>query len=431
MGTSIPSDQVFVLPGNYRVLRETAATAVLGEASFLSHRQNEERLSFSNQLRREAEDYFAGILTYFRKGVPTVVELRPDEIMVENALPTLEARLVGGPGDQEIDPDTTAMMLNGHPVAGIFNPSSGRLVHIPHTPLPNGEHTFSVMARNRNGNAILPNQGRFRISLPLKDLVVLSTFSLLPLGDDVSTRIEVHAVDQYGNPVVDGTEITLTVTGGRLDRNTILTEGGNGIAYFFPPAKAAEIEVMAECNGVRAGTAIRCGTVNHGLVRATITGPDGTPLDRVKVSASGAVVGTTDRNGLVFLRAAHTGETSVTLSKTGFLDGEALIAFEKGTFRNEAFLLEPRADGVFLNRTITIDPEPWDKRFSPENRLQTTCGSLKHRRCLSAANPPSASRCKNRFNPSIAGGRPHLGPSVAGRRTGKGRILYHRYAPCH
>jgi len=40
-----------VLPGNYSVLRDTTSTAILGEASYLTHRENERRLTLHGFLR--------------------------------------------------------------------------------------------------------------------------------------------------------------------------------------------------------------------------------------------------------------------------------------------------------------------------------------------------------------------------------------------
>jgi N-acetylmuramoyl-L-alanine amidase len=55
-------------PGNYHVLRNTEAPAILGEASFMTNMKNERLLSYHRQLMLEAEGYFTGILNYFRKG---------------------------------------------------------------------------------------------------------------------------------------------------------------------------------------------------------------------------------------------------------------------------------------------------------------------------------------------------------------------------
>ena len=86
------------------MLRNTEAVAILGEASFISNRKNEKRLSLFNQLRREAEDYFLGILFYLQKGIPKVVEHYPDGITIGNACPQIKARIIGGPEGEAIDP---------------------------------------------------------------------------------------------------------------------------------------------------------------------------------------------------------------------------------------------------------------------------------------------------------------------------------------
>jgi hypothetical protein len=94
-------------------------------------------------------------------------------------------------------------------------------------------------------------------------------------------------------------------------------------------------------------------------------------LSGVEVTENGEVLGTTDQNGLVFLLAAHDDETTVTLSKAGYLPREETFLFEKGKFRSQLFALVPRAGGVFLGRTVTLDPEPWDELFAEENGLKS------------------------------------------------------------
>ncbi len=370
LANGLSPEEIFVLPGNYRVLRETEATAILGEASFLSHGKNEERLALSNQLRREAESYFSGILTYFQKASPEAVELHPDGETLEVAFPPVGARLIGGHGGKAIDPATVSVFLDGGTVLSTFDPQSGILTHIPQSPLTNGPHAFSVAARNFNGNAIRPNRACFRIALPPGQINVSSSFALLPLGDDASSRIEVQALDDHGNPVADGTALSVTASGGRLDRSITFTAGGKGVAYFFPPSHSGEIEVVVSSSRVSGTTRITCGSVPNSLLRLSITDQDHAPLGGVHVTGKGSIMDITDENGLAFLHTQRVGEIPVTLSRPGYLTAETALMFEKGTFQTAQRVLKLRAGGAFLEQTITIDPEPWDNRFADEYGLK-------------------------------------------------------------
>src|SRR4030042_3107578 len=116
--------EVSVFPGNYRVLRNTKALAILGEASFISNKENEKRLTLANQLRREAEDYFLGILTYFQKGIPELSDYRPHDATLHNAFPQLQAKIIGGKESKAIDPGTPHLYLDGVLVPASFDPQT-------------------------------------------------------------------------------------------------------------------------------------------------------------------------------------------------------------------------------------------------------------------------------------------------------------------
>ena len=285
-------DEIYVFPGNYRVLRNNRAVAILGEASFISNKKNEKRLSLSNQLRREAEDYFLGILTYFQKGIPEVIDHYPDGVTIDTAFPRIEARIVGGPGGESIDPETTRLYLDELLVPSKFNPQTEIISHTPDRPLKNGEHTFFVEARNYNGNVTWSKPAQFRLSLPPAYLKTTSSFSSLPTDGGSSSRIEVRALDCHGNPVVDGSPISLSVSAGRLDKKFVSTIDGRGIACFFPPEEPAEAEVEARCQNLIGKTTISCGPLDDALVRITVSGYHHKPVDMVRVKGEETILGT-------------------------------------------------------------------------------------------------------------------------------------------
>lgn len=357
-GQSIP--EVFVLPGNYRVLRNTEAVAILGEASFISNRNNEKRLSLANQLRREAEDYFLGILTYFQKGIPEVVDPSPAETTLSTAYPQIKASIIGGSDGASLDPENTRLYLDGLLVPATFTPQTGEITYIPENPLKNGKHTYFIEARNRNGNINRKRPIDFLVSLPPSSVQIASTFSSLPADGAGCSPIEVVVTDSYGNPVIDGTLIFLSATAGKLDPDVISTVDGRGIGYFFPPEETKEVTIEARCQTIIAQTRISCGPVDDALVQLTIEDNRQRPLDRVRVHDEESTLGVSDTNGLVFVRLYRAGAYPLTLERYGYTPKNELIVFEKGAFRRERLTLFPREDGLLLGKKITLDPEPWD-----------------------------------------------------------------------
>ncbi|MCD6352583.1 MAG: N-acetylmuramoyl-L-alanine amidase [Proteobacteria bacterium] len=351
-------DEIFVFPGNFFVLRNTRTVAILGEASFISNKKNETRLSLSNQLRREAEDYFLGILTCFQKGIPEVIDHYPDGVTIATAFPQIEATISGG---ESIDPETLKLYLNGEVVPSQYNPKTGKVSYTPESPLKNGEHTFSVEARNHNGNAVRAKPAHFYISLPPAQIKVHSSFSSLPADEVSSSRIEVVAFDRHGNPVIDGTPISLEASAGSLNTKIISTITGRGSAYFFSPEKPKKVKIDAQYEGITGNTIIQCGPVDAALVRIRITDNHNKPIDRVRIKMGETLIGTSDKEGLAFIKFDKSGEFPITLERSGYLSKKGILFFEKGAFREKRFSLIPREEGMLLGRKFTLDPEPWDE----------------------------------------------------------------------
>jgi len=357
-GQFIP--EVFVFPGNYRVLRNTEAVAILGEASFITNRNNETRLSLSNQLRREAEDYFLGILTYFHKGIPEIVDYYPAETTVISTRPQIKARIIGELGGEAIDPKNARLYLDGVLVPATFNPQTGIITYIPEKPLKNCEHTYYVEARNLNGNANWKRPVHFLVSFPPSSLQVSSAFSSLPAGGASSSRIEVVSRDTYGNPVIDGTLIALNTTAGRLEKEVVTTVDGCATTYFASPNEPDAVTIEARYQSIIAQTTIRCGPVEDALARLTIEDQRHQPLANVRVHAGQAILGISDASGLVFIRHSTSEKCPITLKRSGYVPKKEVLVFEKGVFRRERFALLPREEGLLLGKKFTLDAEPWD-----------------------------------------------------------------------
>src|SRR6185503_5801689 len=92
-----------ILPGNYFVLRNTAAPGVLTEASFLTNPDVEARLALPEKQRLEAEALFLGLAHYFARPRPEIESFealagetgRADTLFDGVAAPRLRARVRG------------------------------------------------------------------------------------------------------------------------------------------------------------------------------------------------------------------------------------------------------------------------------------------------------------------------------------------------
>jgi N-acetylmuramoyl-L-alanine amidase len=127
-----------ILPGNYFVLRNSNAPAVLTEASYLTNPDVESRLALPDKQRLEAEALYLGIARFFARGAPVIdsftasgPEARPDTSFREIDGPTLLAR-VSGPYDH------VELTLDGDPI----DPErrGPRLTWRPSRPLAVGHH---------------------------------------------------------------------------------------------------------------------------------------------------------------------------------------------------------------------------------------------------------------------------------------------------
>lgn len=361
--------EVSVLPGNYRVLRGTEAIAVLGEASFISHRKNEARLSLSNQLRREAEDYFLGIMAYFQKGVPVVMTLEPKDVTVNNAFPTIRAVLGGPETGAAIDPATVALFLDEQPVPCSFQPENGTISSTPQAPLANGLHTLRVEARNRTGNAAWSKPTSFSVSLPPAKLTLSVAFPSLPADGEHFTRGEITVVDQYDNPVIDGTKVSLRTSAGTLDQEVLSLRGGRGSFYFTAHRVPGEARIEAHCHGVQSEATVSCGTLNEGLLRLAVQDPAQKPIGSVQLLTGDTLLGVSDQNGLVFLRSERSESVLVTFTRAGYESKQEQVRFEKGAYRVDELSMIPRDQGLLLGRRVVLDPEPFGEAAAQEHGL--------------------------------------------------------------
>lgn len=284
-----------VRQGNYLILRESNAPAVLGESSYLTHPSVEEKLKLSKAQKLEAEAYFLGILEYFERGTPRVRCLSPADSHY-SSVPTViyELEDEGGTG---IDPDGISMKLNGRPVTPIIDETVRRLTLPLPWDLPNGVYQTTLSARNIGGNTSPTHQTRFAVDFPPEFAVFeFSPDRLPPKGDVV--RVRVRLLDGRGLPIADGEEVSVTTAVSVDTAWGTVKNGSIDVTVRTPPA-AEPVTVYAGCRGQRFETTINVDSdpqfATRGYyIRDAITGR---PIDGATVRPMGMSAESASSNG--------------------------------------------------------------------------------------------------------------------------------------
>ena len=135
---------------SYGVLRENMYPAILGEASYMSNLQAEERLRDKNHLRDEAAAYFRGIKAFFEGGKPEIELNKEIDISTKR---NFQAKIVQPKDSALIDPQRFRAELDGEPLQSIYyQPTSGLLVGLLPKEGVNGKHTITASAHNLAGH---------------------------------------------------------------------------------------------------------------------------------------------------------------------------------------------------------------------------------------------------------------------------------------
>jgi len=152
-----------ISPGNYYVMRNTRAIAILGEAAFLSCEEDEKRLAFFRALREEARAYSEGIINHLTKGLPRISGLMPDGQVLKDSPSEISGFIKD---DKGVDSSSLRMIVDGRQVKFDFDPATGKVSYCPETALSNSQHSFTIEGRNTAGNAAKAGRGSFTVDRP-------------------------------------------------------------------------------------------------------------------------------------------------------------------------------------------------------------------------------------------------------------------------
>lgn len=179
-----------VIPGNFYVLRENDAPAVLGESSYLSHPPVEQKLKLSDMQRLEAEAYFLGITRYFMSGAPRAWFVAESEAVDTDSAQTdrgfvpaarrdtirsidkfhVQAVVRDEDGFAGVDPSTIELTLDGEPLPHRFLPGSDRVQAALPYDIANAEHELTLRAQNLHGNSTKVARREVLVDLPVDDV---------------------------------------------------------------------------------------------------------------------------------------------------------------------------------------------------------------------------------------------------------------------
>jgi N-acetylmuramoyl-L-alanine amidase len=360
----IVSDRASVLPGNYHVLRNTEATAILGEASFISSKANEKELSFQRTSMREAKGYFLGIVDYFSKGVPKITLVEPENIILKTAEPLLSARIDPGNKNTSVSRKDTILTLDNKKIES-FNYDNQTISFIPDNPLYNSTHTFCLRARNSNGNISKEECFSFKVSLAPAIIIARPLFSSLPADGTARNPVDIEVFDRLGRPVADNTEITISPSGGFFLQRSVFTKSGKARAIFISPEKPQKVQLIAAAGKVTSESSINCGNVTNSYFMATLRDPFGRPVASAEMFKNKILSGLSDSTGFVYDNSTTNGKICYELKKKGYYQSTICPELKHGRTTLGNLILKPVDNGTFFNRKIILDPAGKDKSTLP------------------------------------------------------------------
>jgi len=352
-----------VLPGNYSVLRETGSTAILGEASYLTHRENERRLTLHGFLRLEAEAYFLGILDYFRRGVPRILDLTPSGDFLCQAHP----EVVGWVQDDEcgkgIDPDSITLYLDGIVVKHHYDPLTGRVSYISENPLTNRKHTLLLETKNLGGNSARSLRTVFYISLPPFHIEAYPLIEALPPDGFSRTSIITEVVDENGNPVADGTLVGFSTSSGSIVNSLVTTRQGRAITHLIADYQAGWAELVSSCSGVINSCIVAFNEPENGTMEICVRDQYGRPIEGAELILDEGTCLVTDLLGYCFYQRGSDEELEYTIWKNGYLPLKGFSNLRKGEVIQENLVLEPLDQAIMWHKVVVIDPQGGEQPF--------------------------------------------------------------------
>ncbi|HEY2954503.1 MAG TPA: N-acetylmuramoyl-L-alanine amidase [Candidatus Eisenbacteria bacterium] len=196
-----------LLPGNFFVLRNSDAPALLTEASYITNPDVEARLALAAKERLEAEALFIGLGRFFARRAPQVESFiaarerggPADTLFEEIPAPVLTARIAGAF-------DEFRLALDGETRAGVRR---GTELEWTVDPLPAGRHEARLDVRLAGEGAARTQRLAFEIRRRPARLEA-RTLPAARLGAGWTVPVRIALLDAYGLPVRDSLAVRLS-----------------------------------------------------------------------------------------------------------------------------------------------------------------------------------------------------------------------------
>lgn len=355
----------------FAVLRQNPLPAVLIEGSFFTHPPEEQRLALAEFNTIEAWGIFLGLGKYFRAGIQTLA-LRSDSIAR-----TSRVSLVAGLGARtEVDRKTIEAQLDGSETPWSLDDSAGTITIIPSKDLKSGDHTLSLVVRDKVGNSSWPFRKTIRVMLPPADLKAILHPSVLPPERGAIARCVCVVRDSSGDPVADGTPVRIRAPKAGVDTIGFTR---NGTVVVILTAQAQEetlpVEAYAGFESITDSLRVRRGEI--GNVTGLILGRTGNqPIGGATVSLISEleddtkIADLTLEDGRYIIGDTLKGSLLVEVRRDGFFPArKKLLEVLRG---GQNIFLTPVADGVLQGKVYAIDP-----RFGGSETGDTAAGGLR------------------------------------------------------
>ncbi len=355
-----------VVPGNYFVLRNSEAPALLTETSYITNPAVEERLRLPEKQALEAEALYIGLARYFARPVPVIEELAaydPDapseDSLFASGDPQLRARVRG-------DFDLAELEVDGRAVRP--ERLGDRLEWRPQEPWAAGDHEARLIVRLAGVGAARERRLRFAVAPGTTRLRAAPwPAGVGPRGGLLAVRVEL--LGARGVPSMEDHRVRIRSLGPRMfapSETVAVARDGVAWAYFralsaprSAPRRARAFRVSIDPServaggraapetlrlaGPLAGRAPRA-VPWSGFVRAM---PDGGPLrDAPGTREPARAVSWLNRDGFAVLP----------MDSTGGIDVPRLAGYRRWTGQGAPGFV-PLAGGILHGRRVTLDPE--------------------------------------------------------------------------
>ncbi|MGH7726534.1 MAG: N-acetylmuramoyl-L-alanine amidase [Candidatus Eiseniibacteriota bacterium] len=376
-----------VIPGNFFVIRNARAPAVLGESSYLTNPDVEARLRLAAKQRLEAEAYFLGLVTYFRQGVPRILAVQTElgtgsagaDAGEARERPWITARVDRAPGPARLTVDGAP--VDSAAIVRETAPGGAWLLrHRPAAPLTDGRHVATWAVRAAGGNWSRVASDTFDVDLP----VARVELDVSPRGEASPGQIAgltLRALDRHGRAVSDTVVARFTTRVGGTIADSLAPRtlspgearayaritGGSTAAFGAQVVRPTVRPDLAQVERTVPLGATGAARVATGFAQTS----DGTPVAGARISAGprdtlGAV---TNADGFYAL-AVSGGDTLQSIAR-----GYVTAAARAGSGGSAAAVrLLPVAGGTLRGKKIAIDPGGGDADTSTAARTGAPTG---------------------------------------------------------